>query len=222
MQDVHALQPEVSNEPPLRVEGVEWPPPLPDDLLLDAGAPPAGDDGAGSRAGETDGAGWDGGGAARGASREALGASVAAARTGEDARAGAGATRVDAGSGADGLRGRTPAAAGAAEGISIGAASLRRTGIAALTEAVGRLDGASARDAPLVSIARPIAKKQANTAHTDPAAMGTARSTRAPARPTPSRSLSMRALLISRDMPSAWSQSDQGMCRRVRGACRYG
>jgi hypothetical protein len=59
VQDVHPLQPEVSNEPPLLFEGVEWPPPL------DAGDPPAGDGGAGSRAG---GAGWDDGGAALGAS----------------------------------------------------------------------------------------------------------------------------------------------------------
>jgi hypothetical protein len=58
--------------------------------------------------------------------------------------------------------------------MSIGGAPASCTGIAAPPEATGRVDGASARALP-GAVARPIAKKQANTAPT--ATSATARAT---------------------------------------------
>jgi hypothetical protein len=154
-----SCQPELSNEPPPPAEGVEWLPPL-----LGAGDPAAGDAGSGTGAGGVVGAG-------AGEGSGVLEASVEGARTGAEA-AGVEAARM----GTDGLRGRARGCAGAAEKISIGGAALRRTGIAALTDADGRLDDASAREEPPEPVARPIAKQQANTASTDATRIGQRRS----------------------------------------------
>jgi len=56
---------------------------------------------------------------------------------------------------------------GGATGILIGGALLRRTGVAMLLEATGRLDGASARVWLPPTVARPIAKEHANTTQTE-------------------------------------------------------
>jgi hypothetical protein len=90
------------------------------------------------------------------------------------------------------------------ENSSIGEVSLRRRGIAAAVDATGRLDAASAREGPEDSVARPIAKEQANSAHRAATAMGRRRSMRVPAAPAPNpSSSSMRVVFMRTDTSSA-------------------
>jgi hypothetical protein len=178
------------------VEG--GPPPPPDDLLLEGGAG-AGRDaslgtgendrfGSGADAG-TLGAGALGAGAERGTGARAL------ANTGAT-RSGPGAWRGGAGRGAG----------GAGVATEIGCTSLRRTGIAALTEATGRVDGTSPRTPLTVLVARPIKKKQPNNTHRSAATTGTRRSIHGcvwAAGPSLSVSMSTGALFTRMDRPSA-------------------
>jgi hypothetical protein len=92
---------------------------------------------------------------------------------------------------------RTRPPAFAPDPIPIGAAALRRTGMTALPAAAGRLVGACtfvvvpAREVLRAPVARPNAKKQANTAHTEATAIGTRGSMRARPRPKCIQRLSM-------------------------------
>jgi hypothetical protein len=118
--------------------------------------------------------------------------------TGAEA-AGVEAARV----GTDGLRGRTRTRTLAAEKISIGGAPLRRTGIAALTDADGRPDDTSAREELPEPVARPIAKQQANTASADATRIGQRRSLTALALLGRIPRRSMRRVFMTPDTSSA-------------------
>jgi hypothetical protein len=164
--EVRIAQPELSNEPPPLVE-LELPPPPPDEEGLGACRGAAG-------AEENDGVGS---GAGAGATEVDV----------RDAATGAGDLGVEgAGAAAGGGAGR-----GAGETMSIGRASLRRTGMAALIEATGRVDGSSLRAALPVLVARPTTKKHANTTHRSAITTGTRGSTRGGAGGIPSLSVSM-------------------------------
>jgi hypothetical protein len=87
----------------------------------------------------------------------------------------------------------------AAEKISIVGAALRRTGIAALTDAAGRLADASAREELPEPVARPIAKQQANTASADAMRTGQRRSMTALTLLARIPRRSMRTVFMTRD-----------------------
>ena len=179
--EVRIAQPELSNEPPPLVE-VELPPPPPDE------------EGLGACRGAVGAEENDGVGSGAGAGATEVGARDAATDAGDLGVEGAAASAGGAGAGRR-----------AGDTMSIGRASLRRTGMAALIEATGRVDGSSLRAALPVLVARPTTKKHADTTHRSAITTGTRGSTRGGAGGIPSLSvsMSMRAVFTRTDTSSA-------------------
>jgi hypothetical protein len=206
---MHSCQPELSNEPPPPVAGLELPPAPPEDPRPDDGVTAVGTLGASADGAETARAGCDESSGARATSR---------------ASAGPVAELVSFATGA--LFPCTWRCTTNAVGIAIGAASLRPSGAAALWNEVGRLEPGSPGEEPLPPVTRPSAKQQANTASTATTNIGTRRLMRAVAPRARlvrvSKRIVSRTALMTPGTGSAWDRPARRRHRRALAACRCG
>ena len=203
---LHSCQPELSNEPPPLGAGLELPPLLPEDPLLDDGVTSVGIFGASAEGDVTGRTGCD----------ESSGARAPSLAS---ACAGAEFVRPEIG---PLLLPPTWQCALIPVGIAIGDAPLKPSGAAARRSEIedfGRL-GAGSPEEPLPPVARPSAKQPANTASIATTNIGPRRSIRAVAqRARPARGskrIVSRTVLMTPGTGSAWDRLARHRHRRAR------